>query len=245
MAAKKGGRLNWLNISIFLWFATGLACVVPTVLVGPFLFDKPGSSENPFPWLVLGSLISFPVISILSGIGTWVLKSRLKPLAFTASLLPLALIGVIFAGMNLSTLFDSSMKVKQDAVQIGECSSSALDGGDGLATTGCGMLGGGQIGTGTTKSTSEAHDWQFPVQYGIGTTLSIQNDGKSCPQIVLLDASGKPDPAFSKENGPNMCTGNGMIETRIYNLSAPVKGTYTIRVSTPKMPGTYMIKIGR
>ena len=245
MAAKKGSRLNWLNILIFLWFATGLACVVPTVLVGPFLFDSPGSSGSPLPWLVLGSLISFPVVSIISGMGTWALKSRFKYPALALSLLPLlslGLIGLIFVGMSLFApqKSNNTVQVQAPPMEAGGCGGIHFDGGDGLATTGCGLVGIGQTVTGTTRTTSEAHNWEFEIMGSIPIPISIKNDGKTCPQLVILDSSGKVVESFARENA-RKCTGGGVVETQVFTFKqhGPGNQTYTLRVSMPKTPGSY------
>jgi hypothetical protein len=56
------------------------------------------------------------------------------------------------------------MQEQGKATNVSKCALPALDGGDSLNTTGCGVLKTGVIVTGITNSTSEAHNWQFSAQ---------------------------------------------------------------------------------
>jgi hypothetical protein len=111
-----------------------------------------------------------------------------------------------------------------------------------LLTIGCGVIENG-VGEGTIESASTAHNWQFTANHGGQLMISLKNDGKSCPNILLLDANGKAVEGFSETNNQPSCL-EGMLSTTNYFFRNPVAGkVYLIRVITPCSPGAYWLKI--
>jgi hypothetical protein len=134
------------------------------------------------------------------------------------------------------------MQERGNAIHATQCALLVVDGRDGLDTTGCGSLEVGINATGITSGTSEAQNWQFSAQQGNQITITIENDGKSCPQISILDSSGSVIQGFKDENGSHLCPG-GMTTTSFFNFNPPTNGTYIVRLVTPSTPGAYWLKI--
>lgn len=155
----------------------------------------------------------------------------------------LLLVGLVaiwsIAEMGISTF--QELESQGNAAQILKCAPSGLvDGGDGLSTTGCGILEAGLTGTGVIGA-QEAHNWEFKARSSYRMTITVTNDRKSCPDITILDSSGKTAPGFDDRNPP-ICL-DGMTTTSNYYFTPSGSGTYIIRVFTPKTPGRYMLKI--
>jgi hypothetical protein len=242
----------WLIIAGILWGVIGVLSICPAGGVIAF-FDQPSPNWNANYFFIF-SVISFPIVCIISSLGIWIFRNKYKRLALSITLLPILPILLIFIGgawMNLSSCgkADCSTPTFQEqagnAQQIGICTSPILDGGDGLTTTGCGILDFGTSVTGATKSLSEAHNWQFSVQDGHRLAISIASNGV-CPQIHILDSSNQFIKAFEEENRYNysdICLGGTTIETIFYYFNPPANGTYVIRVVTPNNSGEYVLKI--
>jgi hypothetical protein len=156
----------------------------------------------------------------------------------------LLLVGLVaiwsLAGMGLSTL--QEFQQQGSASQIAKCAPSVLvDGGDGLRTTGCGILETGGEGTGMIGDTLEAHNWKFKVTSHYRMTITVANDRKSCPDITILDSSGMKATGF-EDHKPPICL-DGMTTTSYSYFTPSSNETYIIRVFTPKTPGRYSVKI--
>jgi hypothetical protein len=101
----------------------------------------------------------------------------------------------------------------------------------------------GLIATGITENTAEAHNWQFSTQSSNQMTITIENDGNSCPQIIILDSSGKVIEGFEDENKLSLCP-SGMTTTSFYYFNnALADHTYILRLFSPNAPGVYWLKI--
>ena len=250
-AGKQGksglaGIFNWLNLAILLWGGLGVVSFVPVLYISAFLFDAPGSTENTGLWMFFWSLVSFPVICVISAIAILAVKKWFKRLAFIISLVPVLSLGLTILFMFLMTAtsgkHSSTMQQEGHALGVSGCMNMpVVDGGDGLPTTGCGMMRAGINVTGATKSTAEAHNWQVTIAATNRSSFAVENDGKSCPQIRILDLSGKVVEAFEKDNANKSCLA-GMTETHFYYFNPPVPGTYIIRLTTPGTPGAYWLK---
>ena len=242
---KKEGRFTWLNIAVFVWGLAGLICIVPLMCMFPFMFDKPGSAADPLAWLMVLLQFSFPVVSVLSSLGVWVLKKRNRRLAFVVSLLPFFSLIIILGSMMLQTFFNqnkSGFQNQGQTRQTSPCEAPIQDGGDGLVTSGCGRLDFGWSGGGVTKTTAEAQNWQFSASSGVRTGISVQNDGKTCPQIIILDSRGRLVEGFVNENSRRTCLA-GMIETYNYFFTPPATDIYIIRLVSPNTAGAYWLKL--
>jgi hypothetical protein len=120
-----------------------------------------------------------------------------------------------------------------------------FDGGDGLPTSACGTLAAmGKSGTGTTGSTSEAQNWQFAGKKDRTYMVAIQNEGVMCAKIIILDANGKlidnfdnPAQIFNAE------LFNDKTSQSIMTFQSDADRTYIVRLTTPKTPCTYWLKI--
>ena len=150
-----------------------------------------------------------------------------------------------FAEKGISTL--QELQEQGSASHIAKCAPPVLlDGGDGLSTTGCGVLEVGGAGDGMTGNTSEAHNWEFKVEssplFYNRLTITVKNDRKSCPDIRILDLSGRTAKGFEDRKLPPLCP-DGLITTSFFYFNPSGNGTYIIRVFTPKTPGTYWLKI--
>lgn len=246
MAIEKERNINFLYIVSILWFAIGALCVCPAGIVIAF-FDSPSPNwyANHF---YIYSVISFPIVCIGSSFGIRFLKNKYKILAFCVSLLPILPLILIFAGnawMSLSSCgkFDChvpTMQEQDNATSADECALPVLDGGDGLVTTGCGTLKAGVTATGITSSISEAHNWQLSAQKGDQITITLANDGKSCPTISILDSSGSIIEGFEDEI--QSCT-SGLTTTSFFYFNPPANDTYVIRLIMQEIPGAYWLKI--
>jgi hypothetical protein len=246
MAIEEERKVNWLYLASILWFAIGAVCICPAGTVIVF-FDSPSPNWNANYFFIF-SVIFFPIVCIGSSFGIRFLKNKHKKLAFYVSLFPVLPIILIFVAntwMSLASCgkFDCripTMQEQSSSTPIAKCALPILDGGDGLETTGCGLLEFGINVAGITNSTSEAQNWQFSVQNTNQITITIENDGKSCPTISILDSSDSIIEGF--EDNISLCP-SGMTTTSFFYFDPPTKGTYIIRLITPATPGTYWLKI--
>jgi hypothetical protein len=255
MTIKKERNLDWLiqpRKIPWYWGAIGILCICPAGFFVGF-YDSPlsGNGMGVLDYSLIFSVISFPLVCLGSSLGIWFLKDKNKKLAFYVSVLPvlpLILIFAVFAWANVSTCGSfhcesaSTMQEQGNAIHAAECERHVVDGGDGLDTTGCGVLEVGVNATGITSSTLEAHNWQFSAQNRNQITITIENDGKSCPQISILDSSGSVIEGFKDENGSHLCP-SGMTTTTFFYFNPPTNSTYILRLVTPSTPGAYWLKI--
>ena len=220
----------WSVIAGILWGALGIfsICAAGTVVA---FFDNPSPDWNA-NYLFIFSVISFPVVCILSSLAIWILRKKHQKFTALITLLPVLPIILILTGtawMNFSSCgkFDCSPPSFQEqagsAEQIGACTSPILDGGDGLTT---------------------AHNWQFSAQDSGQLQISVESNG-ACPQIRILDSNNRVIEGFEKENPGSTCLGGTMTETFFYYFDPPAEGIYVIRLVTPDTPGAYLLKIGQ
>ena len=153
---------------------------------------------------------------------------------------------VVLLGMSLFTPQHegSTVQVQVPPIEVGRCGNHNFDGGDGLATTGCGLFSIGRVVTGTTQKTSQAHNWEFEIMGSYPIPISVKNDGKTCPQMVIFNSKGEMVEAFTQENG-RKCAGGGLVETQIFTFKqhGPGNETYFLRITTPGTPGSYWLSI--
>ena len=245
MTIRKERRPIWLIVSIVLWGLAGLVLLFPMVYLSIFLFDAPGTSNNPLVWVLFFCMVSFPVLCILSSLGTFILQFKFKRLAYPVSILPLAaLVFLVTIGFltSLNGPKDTTMQAKSNAAKTVKCALKVLDSADGFNTKGCGMLEIGAAFTGTIRSTTEAHQWQFASQGRVRMALVVENGKYSCPQISILDLDGRVVESFEKENYRPTCL-TGMITTAFFYFNPPGDGTYTLQVITPEKQGAYWVRI--
>jgi len=248
MTIEKGKIFEYgLYIAGFLLLAVSLPalCFAGTVVM---FFDSPSPNWSANYFFIF-SVISFPIICILSGVGVLLLINKSKTIAFLVSLLPIFPIILIFVGsswMNLASCgkLDCSTQTMQDqgnATLAAKCVPPVLGAADGLETTGCGVLETGVVATGVTTSTSEANNWQFSAHSNNRIKITLENQGNTCPQFNVLDSNGKVIKTFGDQCGSEMPA--TMVTTSYYYFDPPTNGSYVLRLFTPKTPGGYWVKI--
>lgn len=103
---KDSSRLKTWLIIINVFF--GL-CMIPAffmALMSVMLFDSPGSTESSLTWTLFFSLISFPILCLLSIPFTWVFYKKEKPkAALWVSLSPLFSVLFIIIAFVLLEVF--------------------------------------------------------------------------------------------------------------------------------------------
>ena len=242
MIVGKVKKLDWLDIAVKLLGAIGILAICPAGTLFVF-FDSPSPNWDANN-LFIYSLISFPIVCIGSSIGIWFLKNKHKKLAFYVFLLPVIPIILINVGSNWTSESYPTMRKQGNATPVGTCAVPLLDGGDGLKTTGCGLLENDVPVTGIISNTSESHNWQFSYQFTPpyktgGITIIIENDGKACPQISILDTSGRVieghTVGYDLDKCPKKSSG--------FEFNPSIEGTYILRISAPKKPGAYWLRI--
>lgn len=214
----------------------------------------PTGQETNGQWLVSRAFLFgttlYPIIYLVFAvIGIVNLVRKKSRAALNTSLVPLiylAFLAVVFAVWAMPGLFnpqDDLFAQGQGGVSlIGECTPPVFDGGDAYKTTGCGVIENGSA-AGRIESSLEAHNWQFTAQNSSQVNITSKNDGKSCPQIILLDANGQVVEDFDDENRMHFCP-EGMISTSFFAFKTPVANQiYIIRLFTPESPGAYRLEI--
>ncbi len=241
MTGEKKTGINWLAVVGLLWGGISPICLGLGVFFIAF-YDSPMDPQagmGLMDYTLIWSVLSFPVVCLLSSLGIWFLRNRNKGLASFVALLPiipLALIIVIFNWAN------SPVPQEQgEVVSASECVPPVFDGGDGLETTGCGSLEVGKRASGATSTTTEAHNWQFSTQTG-QVKITVENDGNSCPKVIVLGSSGELIEGFEDRNSFVFCP-SGLNTTSFFEFAPPSPGKYIVRVFTPETPGGYSLKI--
>jgi len=248
MTFEKGKIFEyWLYIAGFLLLAISLPalCFAGTAVL---FFDSPSPNWSANYFFIF-SVISFPIVCILSGVGVLLLINKSKTIAFLVSLLPIFPIILIFAGSTWMSWascgkFDCStpsMQEQGNAALAAKCVPPVLGAADGLETTGCGILETGVVATGTTTSTSEANNWQFSARANNPIRITLENQGNTCTQINVLDSNGKVLKSFENQCGSEMPA--SMVTTSFFTFDPPMNGSYVLRLFTPKTPGGYWVKI--
>jgi hypothetical protein len=241
MDAEKKKGFNWLLLVSLFWGGIGIVCLGLGVFFLAF-YDSPIDPQKGMGLLdytLIGSVIAFPILSLIASLATFILSKINKRTALAIALLPIIPLIPIVAIFSWSS--SPAKDNAGDATQLSECSAPVFDGGDGLTTTGCGLLQKGIQGSGDLSSTTEAHNWQFSTEAG-RVKITVKNDGNSCPHVMVLDSNGKIVDGFEDENKLRLCP-SGMITTGFFELTAPETGTYTLRVFSPETSGTYWVLI--
>jgi hypothetical protein len=219
MVIKKENKPYRFVLVSLIWAGIGLLSIVPALFFVAF-YDSPSKLGSADSFAIWG-VISFPVICIGSSIAILILSKLSRRLAFYVSLLPLFPIIVCFSVIFLPNLFlcgslscqpSSSLQAHGNATLIAKCAPPILDMKDGLVTTGCGTLEFGLTGTGKTYSTSEAHQWQFSTQNRFQLAITLENDGKSCPQIRIFDSSGRLIEGFDDRNKSGLYLSSWLVQ---------------------------------
>ncbi len=136
---------------------------------------------------------------------------------------------------------DTIVLEQDNIVKLGECTQPIFDGGDGLETTGCGVLEVEVIGVGTTNGTTEAHNWQFSAHQGERIRfLFLPIDDRECPtlKLIFIDTQGEMIRSNYVARG-KYC----LNQYKSYYFDPATDGTYILRIITPEYPGTYWLKI--
>jgi len=246
MAIEKERKLNWLiepRRIPWYWGLLGILCICPAGFFVGF-YDSPlsGDRMGVFDYVLIYSVISFPIICIGSSVGLRFLNDKNKKLAFYVALLPLfplLLIFAVFTWANVSS--------QDNALNSAAC---VFDGGDGLDTTLCETakiepnLDYSSFGQqATTSSALEAHSWQFSAQQGKQITILMETYGRGCPAIRMriLDSRGIVIEGFDHPS-PIQCA-SGTITDSTHIFDPPADGIYTLRLDTPETPGPYWFNI--
>ncbi|MFT3893724.1 MAG: hypothetical protein QM730_19010 [Anaerolineales bacterium] len=240
MTADKKSGFNWLILVSLFWGGIGIVCLGLGVFFLAF-YDSPIDPQKGMGMLdytLIGSVIAFPILSLIASLATFILSRVNKRIALTVALLPIIPLIPIIAIFSWSS---SSKDNTGDATQLSECSAPIFDGGDGLTTSGCGLLQKGVQGSGDLSATTEAHNWRFSTEAG-RVKITVKNDGNSCPYVMALDSKGEIVDAFEDENKLRLCP-SGMITTGFFEFTAPETGIYTLRLFSPEAPGTYWVTI--
>jgi len=238
MAIEKERKLSWFYISSLLWGVIGVLGICSAGAVILSYSPTPNWNANNF---FVYSVISFPIICIASSVGIRFLKVKYKKLAFYVSLLPVLPLILIYVGSNWMSESYPTMRKQGNATPVAKCALPVLDDGDGLETTGCGLLEDDMPVTGITNSTSEAHNWQFSYQGTGGVTITVENDGKSCPQIRFLDSSGRVIEGSTVDYELDQCP--NVVSRFEFNPPRNGNGEYILRLITPKTVGAYWLNI--
>jgi hypothetical protein len=241
MNADKKTGFNWLILVSLFWGAIGILCLGLAVFFLAF-YDSPIDRQKGMGLLdytLIGSVFAFPILSFIASIGTWIASKFNKRTAIAVALFPFVALIPIIAIFGWTS--SGTAKAQRDVIQVSECTQPVFDGGDGLFTTHCGSLQRGVQGSGDLSLTSEAHNWQFSAEAG-QVKITVKNDGKSCPHVMVLDSNGKIVDGFEDENKLRLCP-SGMITTGFFEFTAPETGTYTLRIFSPDTLGTYWISI--
>jgi len=94
---------NWLIAATVLFAIGGLLSLLPAMMSG-MMFDAPGSERNPATIAIFVSVISFPVVCVLSILVSWILYrcGRLEAalLASAAPLVNLLILAVALGCLN-------------------------------------------------------------------------------------------------------------------------------------------------
>ncbi len=254
----KGKNVIWLNLASIFWAVVGVLAICPAVFFVAF-YDSPvsGTTLGGLDIILIFSMVAFPVVCLVASVLTWLMKRRNLRMATFTALLPI-LVGLVFFGTiglvnwtdcgSLSCAGAHLLKNQDSNSQLAECSlpvvdgQSQVDGGDGLVTSGCGTLELWEIFEGTFASGSEAHNWEITLENPGQVSITIENDGQSCPLVKVLDPSGQVVEAFEERNNLRLCP-QGMTSTSAYTYLSPTAGTLIIRLTSPQGAGAYWIKV--
>ena len=237
MEVEKTKQVDLLNIVSRIWRVVGFLSIFPAGTIFVF-FDSPSPNWNA-NYFFLYSVISFPIVCYVASFGIQFLKNKYQKLAFYVALLPVLPLILIYMGNNWMSASYPTLRNQGNATPVGKCTLPVLDGGDGLETTGCGLLEDDMPVTGIMYATSEAHNWQFSYQGTGGITITVEYDGKSCPQISFLDSSGRVIEGAIVGYEQDPCPSR----VSYFEFNPPSDGTYILRLTTPITSGPYWLKI--
>lgn len=240
MSTEKRRRFNLLSLIALLWGLASPVCLVMAVFFIAFYDSpaKPGSGLGVTDTLLIGTVFAFPIFAFLSSLGIWILNHRNRTAAIFVSVLPL--IPLIPLILVFTRPTSNLMKDLQNVDAAAECLSPVPDIGDGRATTRCGSVQDGQTVTSVLNSTSEAHHWQVMVEGPIN--IMIENDGVSCPHLMVLDQDHNIVEGFEERNELILCI-DDMTTTSHFQFVPPAAGTYILRVFSPEASGQYWLQI--
>ena len=247
-------KFTWFHVIGLFWGLIGILCVAPALFIKAF-FDN---GSHFIDHLFIYGVLCFPIVSFMMGIIVIFLGRKQKALALFASVipvLPLLPIIVLFTmqsvGLGNYVICGASecqtppvqTPIPATTVKISPCTQILPDFSDGLPTTGCGILDYDNHFSGTINSTSEAQNWELLVVSNPGSRIfriSLESDGKSCPQISVFDYNGHLINGFPQDNK----TGSCLTYPHIYSFSLPAAdaGIYVLRVTMPVTPGSYWIR---
>lgn len=101
---QKTTARNRLIVTTLLFAIGGVLGIFPA-LFSPMMFDAPGSTQNPFTVALFLSVISFPVVCLLSIVVSWVLyaldRRRAAWLFALIPLIPIVLGALALTGLQL------------------------------------------------------------------------------------------------------------------------------------------------
>jgi hypothetical protein len=254
----KGKNVIWLNLASIFWAVIGVLAICPAVFFVAF-YDSPvsGAGLGGLDAVLILSMVAFPVVCLGSSVLTWLMRRRNVRMATFTALLPLLVLLVFFGTIGLVNWSDCGslscvgahlLKNQDTQAQIGECTQTAVDGqpqvdgGDGLVTSGCGTLEMWENAEGTFDSGSEAHNWEITLENPGQVSITVENDGQSCPLVKVLDPSGQVLEAFEERNNLRLCPA-GMTSTSFYTYLSPTAGTLIIRLTSPQGAGTSWVKV--
>lgn len=235
---KKSGTLL-LTLIGFLWAGLGIVCFGLAFFFLAF-YDSPidpAAGMGLQDYALIGTVLAFPLFCLVSSAGIFIVKNRNRKLAGWITLLPL--IPLAYIAMTFTRSTSSLMQDADDSLQASDCTAPIPDIGDGRDTTRCGSLQSGVAVSASLDDLSEAHHWQFAAESQ--TKISIENDGKSCPHLMILDLAGNIVDGFEDENELRLCP-NGMTTTGFFQFNPPAHGMYILRVYSPDAPGAYWLK---
>lgn len=248
-------KFTWFHAIGFFWGLIGILCVVPALFFTAF-FDRSTGSQF-MDHLFIYGMLSFPIVSFMMGIIVILLGRKHKTLALFASVIPLLpVLPIIFlftmqsVGLGDFVICGASecptppvqTPITATTIKISPCTQTLPDFSDGFPTTGCGIIDYVNHFTGTINSTSEAQNWELLVVSNPGSRIfriSLESDGKSCPQMSVFDYNGHLINGFPQDNKTDSC----LTYPHIYSFSLPAvdSGIYVLRITMPVTPGSYWI----
>lgn len=88
-----------LALAAAVLLALPLPMVAMALLFSPMMFDAPGSTSSATPWLLIGSLLAYPVAWLVSTVAAWFLRRRghywMSVAVFLLPVLSVAPLGVV------------------------------------------------------------------------------------------------------------------------------------------------------
>lgn len=83
-------------------FSLGVLIALGLLMISPMMFDAPGSESSIYPWLIIGSLLLYPVLTLIGLPLAWRAHSRRDRRATRLRLLlPLLGVGLVVGSVAL------------------------------------------------------------------------------------------------------------------------------------------------